>query len=230
MIDAHLWSTPNSYKIAIMLEETGLPYRVRPVNMIEGEQLTPQFLALNPNNKVPVIVDDDGPGPAPTVVFESGAVLLYLAEKAGRLLPTGPARWTAIEWLFWQCASMGPLLGQAHYFRVYAAEKVPHAIDRYTGEAGRLYKVLDGRLGEVEYLAGDYSIADIAAFPWVRSRDEQGQVLEDYPNVRRWYEAIAARAAVGRGLEVLADKAQTSPLTREQEDILFGARQRRETA
>lgn len=228
MIDAHIWSTPNSYKIAIMLEETDLPYRVRPVNMIEGEQLTPDFLALNPNNKIPVIVDDAGPCSGPTVVFESGAILMYLAEKAGMLLPAGPARWTAIEWLFWQCASMGPLLGQAHYFRVYASEKVPHAIDRYTGEAGRLYKVLDGRLDEVEYLAGDYSVADIAAFPWVRSRDEQGQVLEDYPNVSRWYAAIEARPAVTRGLQVLADKAQTEPLTPAQEDILFGARQRRQ--
>lgn len=223
MIDTYIWSTPNSYKITIMLEETALPYRVVPVNMIEGEQLEPKFLALNPNNKVPVIRDDDGP----TVVFESGAILLYLAEKAGMLLPSGAGRWTAIEWLFWQCASMGPLLGQAHYFRVYASERVPHAIERYTGEAGRLYKVLDGRLGEAEYIAGDYSVADIACFPWVRSRDEQGQDLADYPNIKRWYETIAARPAVVRALEVLADKRQTSPLTAEQQDTLFGARQRR---
>ncbi len=228
MIDAHIWSTPNSYKITIMLEETGLPYRVRPVNMIEGEQFTPEFLALNPNNKIPVIVDDEGPGPEPTVVFESGAILMYLAEKARTLLPDGPARWTAIEWLFWQCASMGPLLGQAHYFRVYASEKVPHAVDRYTGEAGRLYKVLDGRLGEAEFLAGDYSVADIAAFPWVRSRDEQGQELDDYPNIKRWYATIESRPAVARGLQVLADKAQTEPLTPAQESVLFGARQRRQ--
>jgi GST-like protein len=223
MIDTYIWSTPNSYKITIMLEETALPYRVVPVNMIEGEQLEPKFLALNPNNKVPVIRDDDGP----TVVFESGAILLYLAEKAGMLLPSGAGRWTAIEWLFWQCASMGPLLGQAHYFRVYASERVPHAIERYTGEAGRLYKVLDGRLGEAEYIAGDYSVADIACFPWVRSRDEQGQDLADYPNIKRWYETIAARPAVVRALEVLADKRQTSPLTAKQQDTLFGARQRR---
>lgn len=228
MIDAHIWSTPNSYKISIMLEETGLPYRVVPVNMIEGEQLTPDFLSLNPNNKIPVIVDHGGPGNASEVVFESGAILMYLAEKAGMLLPTGAARWTAIEWLFWQCASMGPLLGQAHYFRMYASETVPHAVDRYTGEASRLYKVLNSRLGEVEFLAGGYSIADIACFPWIRSRDEQGQVLDDFPNIKRWYEAIDQRPAVGRGLRVLADKAQTSPLSPEQEDILFGARQRRD--
>lgn len=229
MIDIYIWSTPNSYKTSIMLEETGLPYRVLPVNMIDGEQLTPEFLNLNPNNKIPVLVDGDGPGNSREVVFESGAILMYLAEKASMLLPAGPARWTAIEWLFWQCASMGPLLGQAHYFRVYASEKVPHAVERYTGEAARLYKVLDGRLGDVEYLAGEYSIADIACFPWIRSRDEQGQALDDFPNVKRWYEAIEKRPAVGRGLQVLADKVQTSPLTPEQEDILFGARQWRTT-
>lgn len=227
MIDLYTWATPNGHKIAIMLEEIGAPYKVIPINIITGDQLKPGFLELNPNNKIPVIVDHDAPGGKTLTVFESGAILLYLAEKSGKLLPKDiVGRYAVLEWLFFQVGGVGPMLGQAHYFRKYAVEQVKHAIDRYTNEANRLYRVLNGQLGRGAYLAGDYSIADIACFPWVRSHEMQGQDLSEFPNVKRWFEAIAARPAVQKGLTVLADKAQNRPLEKEEENVLWGDRQR----
>ena len=227
MIDLYTWATPNGHKIAIMLEEIAAPYKVIPINIITGDQLKPEFLKLNPNNKIPVIVDPDAPGGKTITVFESGAILLYLAEKSGKLLPKDLAgRFAVLEWLFFQVGGVGPMLGQAHYFRKYAVEQVKHAIDRYTNEANRLYRVLNGQLGRGAYLAGDYSIADIACFPWVRSHEMQGQDLNEFPNVKRWFEAISKRPAVQKGLAVLADKAQNRPLAKEEEAVLWGDRQR----
>jgi len=207
MIDLYSWATPNGHKIHILLEELGLPYRVHAVNIGRGEQFAPEFLAISPNNKIPALVDSDGPDGAPISVFESGAILLYLAEKTGRFLPAEPRqRIAAIEWLMLQMASIGPMLGQAHHFRQYAPEKIPYAIDRYTQEAHRLYGVLDRRLASHVYLAGDdYSIADIATFPWCRSAANQGIDWAEFPHAKRWFDAIAARPAVQRGVQVLAD-------------------------
>ena len=206
MIDLHTWRTPNGYKVSIMLEETGLPYRVHPVNITTDEQFAPDFLALNPNNKIPVIVDPDGPGGTPFTVIESGAILHYLAEKTGRLLPAEPrARSEVLQWLMFQMASVGPMLGQAHHFLRFAPEPVPYAMQRYRNEAARIYRVLDGRLREREWLAGgEYSIADIATFPWIARHEWQEIALDDYPAVRRWFDTIAARPAVQRGLAVPA--------------------------
>jgi GST-like protein len=203
MIELYTWRTPNGFKISIALEELGLPYEVHPVRIGAGEQFKPEFLAISPNNKIPAIVDTEGPGNRRLSVFESGAILIYLAEKTGRLLPKEPAgRMTAIEWLMFQMASIGPMLGQAHHFRAYAPEPIPYAIDRYTNESRRLYGVLDRRLAQVEYLAGEYSIADIATYPWLRAADRQGIEMSQYPHVARWRDAIAARPAVVRGLAV----------------------------
>lgn len=224
MIDLYTWSTPNGYKVSIMLEEIGAPYRVVPVDITQGEQFTPEYLKLNPNNKIPTIVDPDGPEGGPFAVMESGAILIYLAEKFARLLPADAAgRSRVIQWLMFQVGSLGPMLGQNHHFRAYAPEPIPYAIARYTGEAHRLYAVMDRRLGEVEYLAGEYSIADIACFPWIRPWKRQGQNLDDHPHLKRWFEAIAARTAVQRGLAVPPPAA---PLEREMDEktraILFG--------
>ncbi len=203
MIDLYTWPTPNGKKISIMLEETGLPYRAIKIDITSNEQFAPEYLAVNPNGKIPAIVDHDGPGGGDFTVFESGSILIYLAEKAGKLLPTEPvARITTIEWLMFQMSGLGPMLGQAHHFRRFAPEPVPYAVERYEKEAARLYGVLDRRLGEVEYLAGDYSIADIASFPWIYRYEWQGIALEDYPNVGRWFAAIKARPAVQRGIKV----------------------------
>ena len=169
MIELHAWPTPNGFKISIMLEEVGLPYEVRPIDIGKGDQFDPEFLRISPNNKIPAIVDTDGPGGSSISVFESGAILIYLAEKTGKLLPTsGPARYPVLEWVMFQMGGIGPMLGQAHHFRHYAPEPIPYAIDRYTNEANRLYGVLDRRLRDREWLAGDYSIADIATMPWLR--------------------------------------------------------------
>jgi GST-like protein len=203
MIELYTWRTPNGFKISIALEELGLPYEVHPVRIGAGEQFEPEFLAISPNNKIPAIVDTEGPGNRRLSVFESGAILIYLAEKTGRLLPKDPAgRIGTIEWLMFQMANIGPMLGQAHHFRAYAPEKIPYAIERYSNEARRLYGVLDKRLSQVEYLAGDYSIADIATYPWLRAADRQGIEMSEYPHVARWREAVAARPAVVRGLAV----------------------------
>jgi GSH-dependent disulfide-bond oxidoreductase len=205
MIDLYTWTTPNGFKVSIALEELGLPYTVHPVHIGAGEQFKAEFLAFSPNNKIPAIVDHDGPSGRPFPIFESGAILLYLAEKAGALLPKEPeARWVAVQWLMFQMGGIGPMLGQTHHFRSYAPEKIPYAIDRYTNEAKRLYGVLDKRLAQVPFLAGDYSIADIATFPWLRNPEGQGVDLAQYPHVARWREAIAARPAVVRGLAVPA--------------------------
>ncbi|GEP08811.1 glutathione S-transferase N-terminal domain-containing protein [Methylobacterium gnaphalii] len=203
-IDVHTWSTPNGWKIPIMLEECGLPYRVVPVNIGKGEQMAPDFLAISPNNKIPAIVDPDGPGGAPISVFESGAILQYLGRKTGSLYPTDErARVAVDEWLFWQVGGFGPMLGQAHHFRIYAKEKIPYAVERYTEETKRLYGVLDRRLHGREYLAGDYSIADIATLTWAKFHDKQGVDVATYSNVARWLELLLARPAVQRGLAAI---------------------------
>jgi GST-like protein len=227
MIDLYTWPTPNGHKIHIALEELGLPYTVHAVDIAEGDQFKPEFLKISPNNRIPAIVDQDGPKGKPLAQFESGAILIYLAEKTGKLLaPKGNARYAALQWLMFQMASIGPMLGQVHHFRAYAPEKIPYAIDRYTNEAKRLYGVLDRRLGEAEYLAGEYGIADIATFPWLRYWEKQGVVLSDYPNVQRWFQAIEARPAVQRGLQVLADRAnKQQTFTDRQREILFGKTQ-----
>jgi GSH-dependent disulfide-bond oxidoreductase len=202
MIQLYTWGTPNGKKVSIMLEEIGLPYEVHPVNLSQGEQMKPEYLAINPNNKIPAIVDSDGPGGQPLKLIESGAILLYLAEKTGKLLAQDVRqRYEVIQWLMFQMGGVGPMFGQANYF-FRAAEKVPQAIDRFHKEALRLYRVLDQELGKREYLASEYSIADIATYPWV-GRHEMHQVkLEQFPNVKRWFDMISARPAVQRGMAV----------------------------
>ena len=228
MIDLYAWPTPNGYKISIMLEECGLPYSVIPVDIGRGDQFAPEFLAISPNNKMPAIVDHEGPDGAPYPLFESGAILLYLAEKTGRFMPEDTAaRYRVVEWLMFQMGGLGPMLGQTHHFRNYAPEPLPYAIERYTNEAKRLYGVLDRRLAEVEYLAGDYSIADMASFPWTRSWERQGIDLGEFPNVRRWFDAIDARPAVKRGLELLAEHRSTGTFDAAARENLFGANQYR---
>lgn len=203
-IDVHTWSTPNGWKIPIMLEECGLPYRVLPVNIGKGEQMAPDFLEISPNNKIPAIVDPEGPGGQPITVFESGAILQYLGRKTGCLYPSEErARVAVDEWLFWQVGGFGPMLGQAHHFRIYAKEKIPYAVERYTEEARRLYGVLDRRLEGREHLAGEYSIADIATLTWAKSYEKQGIDLAQFANVRRWLDAVLARPAVQRGFAAI---------------------------
>ena len=200
-IDFFFWPTPNGHKIRIMLEECGLPYRVKPVDIGKGDQFKPRFLKISPNNKMPAIVDPDGPGGAPIPVFESGAILQYLGRKTGKLYPKPErARVAVDEWLFWQVGGLGPMAGQAHHFRLYAAKKVPYGIERYTTETTRLYGVLDKRLRGRSFVADDYSIADIAAYPWVRSWERQGQVLDDFPSIKAWLARISERPAVQRGM------------------------------
>ncbi|HUL65884.1 MAG TPA: glutathione binding-like protein [Burkholderiaceae bacterium] len=225
MIDVFTWATPNGHKIHIMLEECGLPYTVHAVDIGAGDQFERDFLAISPNNKIPAITDSDGPGGKPISLFESGAILLYLAGKTGRFLPEDVrGKYTALQWLMFQMGSVGPMFGQAHHFRNYAQEKLEYAIRRYTREANRLYAVMDKRLGEVAYFAGEYSIADIAIFPWTRSHANQGVDLAEYPNVKRWFEAINARPAVQRGVQVLADRRRQITGDKER-DILFGDKQ-----
>ena len=226
-IELFLWATPNGYKVSIALEEISLPYVVRPVDIGRGEQFGPAFLAISPNNKIPAIIDPAGPDGSPIALFESGAILLYLARKTGLLMP-GDVRGQASvhEWLMFQMGGLGPMLGQAHHFRHYAREQHPYAIGRYTAESARLYGVLDRRLATVPFLAGEYSIADIAAFPWVRRHERHGQRLEDYPHVQRWHDTIAARPAVIAGLKPLSDGEQRGILAdAASHDLLFGAGQ-----
>ena len=205
-IDLYTWKTPNGRKVSIMLEELALPYETHTVNIGQDEQFAPDFLAISPNNKIPAIVDPEGPDGAPLSLFETGAILLYLAEKTGRFMPQeARARQLANQWLMWQMGGFGPMLGQAHHFRRFAKEQVPYAIERYTNETRRLYGVLDRRLGEADYLAGeDYSVADIATYPWAARHEWHGMDLADFPNVKRWYDAIGARPAVERGMAVPA--------------------------
>lgn len=220
------WATPNGHKVHIMLEECGLPYEVVPVNIGAGDQFKPDFLAISPNNKIPALVDPDGPDGEPISLFESGAILVYLAAKTGRFLPAGDrARYEVLQWLMFQMGGVGPMLGQAHHFRLYAPEKIGYAVDRYSNEAKRLYQVIDKRLAKSPWLGGDeYSIADIATFPWLRSWEKQGIVLDDYAHLKRWFDKIAARPAVQRGVQVLADLRKPAHDDKARE-VLFGQAQ-----
>ena len=203
MIDLYTWTTPNGRKVSIMLEETGLAYRVKPVNIGKGEQFAPEFLAISPNNRIPAIVDHDGPQGKPMPLFESGAILLYLAHKTGKFLPTDVTRqFHAIQWLMFQMGGIGPMFGQAHHFLRAAPEPVPYAIERYTTEARRLYKVLDQQLQGQPYLAGDYSIADIATYPWIARHEWHKVDLADFPAVQQWFGRVGARPAVQKGMAV----------------------------
>jgi GSH-dependent disulfide-bond oxidoreductase len=228
MIQVYSWATPNGHKVHIMLEECGLAYRAIPVDIGAGDQFKAEFLAISPNNKIPAIVDPDGPDGQPISLFESGAILLYLAAKTGAFLPADMrARYTALEWLMFQMGGLGPMLGQAHHFRIYAPEKIDYAINRYTNEAKRLYGVLNKRLANSKYVAGaEYTIADIAIFPWLRSWKNQGIDWNDFPHLKGWFDEIAARPAVQRGVEVLAS--QRKPLVDDKaRETLFGATQYR---
>lgn len=208
MIDVHSWPTPNGHKVHIMLEECGLPYAVHAVDISRGEQFDPAFLAISPNNKIPAIVDPDGPDGRPIALFESGAILVYLAGKTGRFLPRADRdKYEALQWVMFQMGGLGPMLGQANHFRNVAPQKLPYAIERFTTEAQRLYGVLDRRLATHDYVAGkEYTIADIAIWPWLRSPQNQGVSIDDYPNVKAWFEAIGNRPAVQHGVRVLADR------------------------
>jgi GST-like protein len=226
MIEVYSWPTPNGHKVHVMLEECGLAYRAHPVDIGAGDQFKPEFLAISPNNKIPAITDPEGPDGQPISLFESGAILLYLAGKTGRFLPADTrGKYEVLQWLMFQMGGVGPMLGQAHHFRIYAPEKIPYAIERYTNEAKRLYGVMNKRLARSRYLGGaDYSIADIAVFPWLRSWKNQGIDWDDHPHLKGWFDEIAARPAVKRGVEVLADLRK--PITGDQErEILFGKRQ-----
>jgi GSH-dependent disulfide-bond oxidoreductase len=226
MIDVYSWATPNGHKVHIMLEECGLAYRVHAVDIGSGEQFTPEFLAISPNNKIPAITDADGPDGKPYSLFESGAILLYLAGKTGQFLPADTrGRYDVLQWLMFQMGGVGPMLGQAHHFRIYAPQKIEYAVERYTNEAKRLYGVMNTRLAKSKYLGGkNYSIADIAVFPWLRSWKNQGIDWADYPHLKGWFDEIAGRPAVKRGVEVLASAHK--PITDDKSrEVLFGATQ-----
>ena len=225
MIDFHYWTTPNGHKVTIFLEETGLPYRIRPVNIGKGHQFEDEFLAISPNNRIPAIVDHAPPdGGAPLTLMESGAILLYLAGKTGRFYPRDlRGRCEVVQWLFWQMAGLGPMAGQNHHFVQYAPEKLPYAIDRYVRETARLYQVLDNRLAGRDFVAGSYSIADMAIYPWIVPWERQQQDLARFPNVRRWFEAMRARPAVARAYE-LAKTINAAPTVHDEASrrVLFG--------
>jgi GST-like protein len=225
MIDVYFWPTGNGKKITIMLEEIGLPYKVIPVNINKGDQSTPEYDAINPNNRMPAIVDHAAPG-GPITIFESGAILQYLAEKSGQLLPTDlHGKYRVLQWLHWQIGGLGPMAGQAHHFLKYSPQKIEYAMHRFRTEVARLYKVMEKPLAKHEYLAGAYSIADIAAWPWVARHDWQGQDLNDYPNVKRWFEVVGARPAVQRGAAVGKDLANFSQtMSDEDKKRLFNLR------
>jgi GSH-dependent disulfide-bond oxidoreductase len=234
MIDLHYWTTPNGHKITMMLEETGMKYRVIPVNIGKGAQFDPAFLAVAPNNRIPAIVDHKPmqtmvapglPNNAPLTLFESGAILLYLADKSKKFLDRKNAYWRkeAVQWLFWQMGGLGPMAGQNHHFTQYAPEKIPYAIDRYKNETARLYGVMDKRLADREFLAGAYSIADMASYPWVVPYEKQGMNLDDFPNLKRWFHAIKERPATVRAYEVAKNiNTQPSVNSDEARRILFG--------
>ncbi len=224
MIDLHYWTTPNGHKITIFLEETGLAYKIVPVNISKGEQFKPEFLAISPNNRIPAIVDHaPAGGGAPISVFESGAILVYLAEKTGKFMPKDlRGRNEVMQWLFWQMGGLGPMAGQNHHFVQYAPEKLPYAMERYVNETSRLYQVLDNRLEDREFVAGEYSIADMASYPWVVPWKRQQQNLDDYPHLKRWFTAIRHRPAVERAY-ALAAKINTAPVVDEAaKKLLFG--------
>ena len=226
-IDVWTWPTPNGHKVHIALEELGLPYRVVPVNIGAGEQFRPEFLALTPNHRIPAIQDPDGPGGVPLTLFESGAILIYLAEKAGRLIPEDPIeRLVCLQWLMFQMGGVGPMFGQYNHFAAYAPEKLPYAITRYGNEVRRLHRVLEKRLSEAPFLAGaEYSIADIATFPWIRNPDRRGIDLAEFPAVLAWHDRIAARPAVQRGVEVLAANQRQGSMSPAERENLFGQTQ-----
>ncbi len=230
MIDVYSWATPNGHKVHIMLEECGLQlgcdWRVHPINIGAGDQFQPEFLKISPNNKIPALVDAEGPDGQPISLFESGAILLYLAAKTGKFLPKSDrAKYDVLQWLMFQMGGVGPMLGQAHHFRIYAPEKITYAINRYTNEAKRLYGVMDRQLATQRYIAGnEYTIADIAIFPWLRSWQNQGIDWADYPFLKTWFDELAARPAVMRGVQVLAD--QRKPLVDDKaREMMFGATQ-----
>ncbi len=224
MIDLYYWTTPNGHKVTMFLEETGLPYRLVPVNISRGAQFDPAFLRIAPNNRIPAMVDHaPADGSAPISLFESGAILLYLAEKTGRFIAADlHGRSETLQWLFWQMAGLGPMAGQNHHFTQYAPEPIPYAIDRYVKETARLYAVLDKRLADREFIAGDYSIADMASYPWIVPHQKQRQKLDDFPNLQRWYETIKARPATVRAYEV-AKSVNTAPsVDADARKFLFG--------
>jgi GST-like protein len=226
MIDLYYWPTPNGWKITIFLEETATPYRIVPVNIGKGEQFAPAFLKISPNNRMPAIVDPDGPDGQPISLFESGAILVYLGEKTRQFLPREPrARYEVLQWLMFQMGGVGPMFGQAGHFLRYAPEKIAYAIDRYTNESKRLCRVLDTRLADRPFVAGDYSIADMAIFPWVHAAEQTVGGLDATPNLARWIAALRARPAVARGLAILNDVARPGEMSDETRSILFGARQ-----
>jgi len=226
MIDLHYWTTPNGHKITIFLEETGLPYNIIPVNIGKGEQFKSNFLAVSPNNRIPAIVDHaPADGGKPISIFESGAILLYLADKTGKFIARDVrGRTESIQWLFWQMGNLGPMAGQNNHFSNYAVEKLPYAIDRYRNEVNRLYGVLDRQLADRTFIAGDYSIADMASYPWIVPHERQGQKLADFPNLKRWFEAVRARPAVVQAYEKAKEINPNPPgiRTAEERAILFG--------
>jgi GST-like protein len=229
-IEVYYWPTPNGYKVTIMLEELGVPYDVSYINIGKGEQFAPDFLKIAPNNRMPAIIDPAGPGGAPISIFESGAILQYLGRKYGQFYPADERKRVDVDqWLFWQMGGLGPMAGQAHHFRDYAPEKIAYGIDRYTNEVNRLYGVMNRRLADRDYLAGDYSIADMACVGWVRSYEKQGQDLNDFPHLKRWFETVMARPAVERGIAVgQEERARQANLAEDKEaqKILFGQRAR----
>ncbi len=228
MIELHAWPTPNAFKVSIFLEEAAVPYRIIPVNIGKGEQFQPDFLKISPNNRMPAIVDPEGPGGSSISVFESGAILAYLGEKLGKFFPQDARRKTAVlEWLFWQMGGVGPMFGQVGHFTRYAPEKIPYAIDRYTNEAKRLIGVLDKRLAENEFVAGEYSIADMAIFPWIAISDAYTGIDADtdaLANVKRWLKTLRARPGVEKGMAIMPEHRSNTPLTDEQKAVLFGQR------
>jgi GST-like protein len=228
-IDLYYWPTPNGQKVSIMLEECALPYNLHIVNIGKGDQFKPEFLAISPNNRIPAIVDPNGPGGQPISIFESGAILQYLGRKTGQFYPTDERKRVAVEeWIFWQVGGLGPMSGQANHFRIYAPEKVEYGINRYTNEVNRLYGVMDRQLAKHEYLAGEYSIADMASVGWVKGHDRIGQKLEDFPHLKRWYEALMARPAVERGIAAGADAPNKYNLAtdKDAQAVLFGQKAR----
>ena len=226
-IELYYWPTPNGWKITIMLEELGVPYEVKYVNIGKGEQFEPSFLKIAPNNRMPAIVDPEGPDGKPISIFESGAILQYLGRKFAKFYPAGERDRVEVEqWLFWQMGGLGPMAGQAHHFRQYAPEKLPYAIDRYTNEVNRLYGVMNKRLADREFLAGEYSIADMASIGWTRSYKNQGQELEDFPHLKRWFDAILARPAVERALGVGQERRNNLADDKDAQKVLFGQRAR----
>jgi GST-like protein len=226
-IEVWTWPTPNGHKVHIALEELGLPYTVIPVAIGQGEQFKPEFLAINPNHRIPAIVDPDGPGGKRLALFESGAILIYLAEKAGKLIPKdAAARYTCLQWVMFQMGGVGPMFGQFGHFNMYAPEKIPYAIERYGNEVKRLHRVLDKRLAQAEWLAGDeYSIADIITYPWLRFPERRGVDMTEVPNVKRWFDAIDARPAVQRGCAVLSERQRQGSITDAEREVMFGKTQ-----